>query len=158
MPGQSYKFIPLVVVDQSRLVMRVILGLLVALVWASTAKSQEPPALPAIAVVETNLQTPAKASAPMSDLSDPPAGASDLPVEAMFPHLSDSRFWLSGQANFIFQTNPHVHKHFGRIVQPHPRIQRHHPGDCLLVVGTQTVLSAIGSVKWWERADPEARS
>jgi len=24
----------------------------------------------------------------------------------MFPHLSDTRFWLSGQANFIFQANP----------------------------------------------------
>jgi hypothetical protein len=24
----------------------------------------------------------------------------------MFPHLSDTRFWLSGQANFIFQTHP----------------------------------------------------
>jgi hypothetical protein len=26
--------------------------------------------------------------------------------EAMFPHFKDSRFWLSGQANFIFQTHP----------------------------------------------------
>jgi high affinity Mn2+ porin len=26
--------------------------------------------------------------------------------EAMFPHLKDTRFWLSGQANFIFQTHP----------------------------------------------------
>jgi len=58
-----------------------------------------------------------------------------------------------------------VHKHFGRIVQPHSRIQRHHPGQCLLVVRTQTVLSAIGSVKWWVRLkneiglarEPEAR-
>ena len=24
----------------------------------------------------------------------------------MFPHFKDSRFWLSGQANFIFQTHP----------------------------------------------------
>jgi high affinity Mn2+ porin len=24
----------------------------------------------------------------------------------MFPHLSDTRFWLTGQANFIFQTHP----------------------------------------------------
>src|ERR1019366_8753842 len=35
----------------------------------------------------------------------------------------------------------------GRIVQPHSRVERHQAGGCLLVVGTQTVLSAIGSVK-----------
>jgi len=27
----------------------------------------------------------------------------------MFPHFKDSRFWLSGQANFIFQTHPNFH-------------------------------------------------
>jgi hypothetical protein len=27
----------------------------------------------------------------------------------MFPHFQDSRFWLSGQANFIFQTHPDFH-------------------------------------------------
>jgi high affinity Mn2+ porin len=85
------------------------LWLLVALVWAPTATGQEPPAQPAIAVAGTNSQTSANASAPASDLSDPPTGASDQPVEAMLPHLSDTRFWLSGQANFIFQTNPPFH-------------------------------------------------
>jgi len=108
MPGQSYKFIPLVG-DHSRLVMRVILGLFIALVCAPVAKSQEPKAQPALAVVATNAQPCANAPAPVSDLADPPSGASDLPVEAMFSHLSDTRFWLSGQANFIFQTNPPFH-------------------------------------------------
>lgn len=28
------------------------------------------------------------------------------PVETMVPHLKDTRFWLSGQMNFIFQTHP----------------------------------------------------
>ena len=27
-------------------------------------------------------------------------------MPAMFPHLSDTRYWLSGQMNFIFQTHP----------------------------------------------------
>ena len=27
----------------------------------------------------------------------------------MLPHLKDTRFWLSGQANFIFQTHPDFH-------------------------------------------------
>jgi len=39
---------------------------------------------------------------------DEPASQAD-PVSAMFPHLSDTRYWLSGQANFIFQTHPPFH-------------------------------------------------
>jgi hypothetical protein len=35
-----------------------------------------------------------------SNPNDPPA---------IFPHLADSRYWLSGQANFIFQTHPPFH-------------------------------------------------
>ena len=27
-------------------------------------------------------------------------------TESMFPHFKDTRFWLTGQANFIFQTHP----------------------------------------------------
>ncbi|MGA6983336.1 MAG: carbohydrate porin [Candidatus Sulfotelmatobacter sp.] len=30
----------------------------------------------------------------------------DQTVETMLPHFTDTRFWLSGQANFIFQTHP----------------------------------------------------
>jgi high affinity Mn2+ porin len=37
---------------------------------------------------------------------DPASGASDNSVQTMLPHLTDTRFWVSGQANFIFQTNP----------------------------------------------------
>ena len=107
MPGHKNKFTNCVV-DHSRLALRSALWLVITLV-GGTAKSQEPPALPAIAVVETNSPAPAKASAPASDLSDPPSGAADLPMETMFPHLSNTRFWLSGQANFIFQWNPPFH-------------------------------------------------
>jgi hypothetical protein len=50
--------------------------------------------------------------------SDEPAQADtanspDLPpeesIEAIFPHFKNPRFWLSGQANFIFQTHPPFH-------------------------------------------------
>ncbi len=41
-----------------------------------------------------------------STLADPPA---DDATEAMLPHLKDTRFWLSGQANFVFQTHPEFH-------------------------------------------------
>jgi high affinity Mn2+ porin len=48
----------------------------------------------------------AKAPAPLPDASDP---AVDDSAEPMFPHFKDTRFWLSGQANFIFQTHPPFH-------------------------------------------------
>jgi high affinity Mn2+ porin len=37
---------------------------------------------------------------------DPPSGAADVPVETMVPRFSNTRLWLSGQSNFIFQTHP----------------------------------------------------
>jgi hypothetical protein len=45
---------------------------------------------------------PPDAAAP----EDPPDPAPSDDVPAMFPHFKDSCFWLSGQANFIFQTHP----------------------------------------------------
>jgi hypothetical protein len=41
------------------------------------------------------------ASAPLPD------PALDDNSQSMLPHLKDTRFWLSGQANFIFQSHPH---------------------------------------------------
>ncbi len=42
---------------------------------------------------------------------DPPSPPIDAnaDTEAMFPHFKDSRFWLSGQTNFIFQAHPGFH-------------------------------------------------
>jgi hypothetical protein len=37
------------------------------------------------------------------DPPDPPANDDTV---SMLPHIKDTRFWLSGQANFIFQTHP----------------------------------------------------
>src|SRR3984957_11546456 len=45
-------------------------------------------------------------SIPDVDEADPPP---DEAVETMLPHLKDTRFWLSGQMNFIFQTHPPFH-------------------------------------------------
>jgi high affinity Mn2+ porin len=42
-----------------------------------------------------------------SDKAADPAG--DGTTQAVFPHFRDTRFWLSGQANFIFQTHPGFH-------------------------------------------------
>ncbi|HLZ40927.1 MAG TPA: carbohydrate porin [Candidatus Sulfotelmatobacter sp.] len=49
-------------------------------------------------------QEPAPTSSPQSAEAD----AAET-TEAMFPHFSSTRFWLSGQANFIFQTHPEFH-------------------------------------------------
>ncbi|MGC2172125.1 MAG: hypothetical protein WA623_12120, partial [Candidatus Sulfotelmatobacter sp.] len=59
-------------------------------------------------------QLPDTPSATKSQAAPPPdaaaANLADSPpdhgTEAMFPHFQDARFWLSGQANFIFQTHP----------------------------------------------------
>jgi len=53
-------------------------------------------------------QSPVAAvSAPVpADPVDPPP---DDGTQAMLPHTKNSRFWLSGQANFIFQTHPEFH-------------------------------------------------
>ena len=40
---------------------------------------------------------------------DPPAPADQINTESMLPHLKNSRYWLSGQANFVFQTHPDFH-------------------------------------------------
>ena len=45
----------------------------------------------------------ASSGAGNADPQNPPA---DGGTEAMFPHFKNSRFWLTGQANFIFQTHP----------------------------------------------------
>jgi high affinity Mn2+ porin len=51
--------------------------------------------------------TPQVAAANEADPpSDPPPAEG---TEAMFPPFKDTRFWLSGQANFIFQTHPPFH-------------------------------------------------
>jgi high affinity Mn2+ porin len=65
-------------------------------------------ALP-LSAQEPDEPEPTRHDAPASieeidDTPDPAPG-----TESMFPHFKDSRFWLSGQANFIFQTHPPFH-------------------------------------------------
>jgi len=59
------------------------------------------------------------ASAP----ADPPGDAAvDDNTQSMFPHIQSSRFWLTGQANFIFQT----HADFPALYSgPHSLINRY---------------------------------
>jgi high affinity Mn2+ porin len=57
---------------------------------------------------EASLGTITTQTVPATDAAS--ASASDAPAdyntEAMLPHFGSSRLWLSGQANFIFQTHP----------------------------------------------------
>src|SRR3974390_2654723 len=51
-------------------------------------------------------QNPPSQPDPVAALADPPA---DESTQSMFPHFKSTRFWLTGQANFIFQTHPDFH-------------------------------------------------
>ena len=59
---------------------------------------------------QPNPVSPSKSDAPppvaATDPPDPADPTTDASPETMFPHFKDTRFWLSGQANFIFQTHP----------------------------------------------------
>jgi high affinity Mn2+ porin len=77
------------------------LALLAVAALAGSAYAQQPgnsappPPPPAVSPATTPTAT---------DPVDPPSA--DNTTEAMFPHLKDTRFWLSGQANFVFQALP----------------------------------------------------
>src|SRR5260370_30914240 len=40
---------------------------------------------------------------------DPASAPTDDDPESMLPHFKDTRFWFSGQLNFIFHTHPDFH-------------------------------------------------
>ncbi len=52
---------------------------------------------------------PVQTQTPPPRADDPAGAATDADPEAMLPHFKDTRFWLSGQTNFIFQAHPDFH-------------------------------------------------
>ena len=74
-----------------------VLWLMVAATWMIPAYAQQPDA------------PPPSGGTPAASADDPSRPPGDADPEAMLPHFKDSRFWLSGQANFIFQTHPGFH-------------------------------------------------
>jgi high affinity Mn2+ porin len=72
---------------------------LVVMPLSSAVLAQQPDA-PSATAAGPALQASA------STESDPPP---DESTEAMLPHFKETRFWLSGQMNFIFQTHPPFH-------------------------------------------------
>jgi high affinity Mn2+ porin len=59
-------------------------------------------------VASKSTQTASPAVPDAGDLPSPPSDAI-ADTEAMLPHFKNTRFWLSGQMNFIFQTHPNFH-------------------------------------------------
>lgn len=84
-----------------RRAVRAVLCLLVICGGVSVSRAQETDTKPCVPA-DQNAQVSAETATPATDSTEPD---SDDP-QAMFPHLKDTRFWLSGQANFIFQTHP----------------------------------------------------
>ncbi len=74
-----------------------LLWLIAAATWGIPAYAQQPEA------------PPPKGDAPSANTDDSPDSPASGDSQAMFPHFRSTRFWLSGQANFIFQTHPDFH-------------------------------------------------
>src|SRR5580658_3363820 len=76
-------------------------GLILAMTLAAAILS----APPALAQQSTAPSQPPNVPTAPPVASDPPDTPVDDSTESMLPHFKDSRFWLSGQANFVFQTH-----------------------------------------------------
>jgi hypothetical protein len=63
---------------------------------------------PAAQAQVASASTQTTAAPDTDDHPNPPSDAVADP-ESMLPHFKNSRFWLSGQMNFIFQTHPDFH-------------------------------------------------
>jgi len=108
--------------DRSQMAALVALCLLATLPAIPVAKCQEPAAQPpsgaagqdtrtgasATTTDQKTQKTPGTATATAAP-NDPDASASDEAVETIFPRFENTRFWLSGQGNFIYQDHPPIH-------------------------------------------------
>jgi high affinity Mn2+ porin len=81
---------------------------LLPVLWAAVALGLTLP----IQAQQSEAPSAVKSDAASQDTAAASPGA-DAPSadnpEVMFPHFKDTRFWISGQANFIFQTHPPFH-------------------------------------------------
>ena len=108
--------------------LRLLFSIATGMSLISPGFAQQPDAMPPAAV---QAQSPAQASpagVDPTDPTDPPP--EDAGTEAMFPHFKSTRFWLSGQANFIFQTHPDFHAEYSG---PHSLSPRYEKGTSRLM-------------------------
>ena len=82
--------------------------LLIALALAFVLGAGAPAGWAQSQVPSDSTQTAASDSPAADEPPGPPTDANADP-ETMFPHFKDTRFWLSAQGNFIFQTHPPFH-------------------------------------------------
>lgn len=86
--------------------MGIVIGLVVVLL--SHPLTAQELSFPSPAVAEQNTQLSSQLPDSVSN-GDSPAGEESDNLPAMVPHLNDTRYWLSGQMNFVFQTHPPFH-------------------------------------------------
>jgi len=83
------------------------------------------PALPALAQLPDAPDAAKLAAEPRKTVANPPDPAlPDADPEPLFPHFHNTRFWLSGQANFIFQTHPPFHAAYSGPNSLSPRYEK----------------------------------
>lgn len=85
-------------------------------------------ALPALAQQPDAPGTAKLGATPQATAVNEADPSNNLPAddgtETMFPHFKDTRFWLSGQANFIFQTHPDFHADYSGTNSLSPRYEK----------------------------------
>jgi high affinity Mn2+ porin len=85
-------------------------------------------ALPAVAQqTDAPASPPPSRAAPQAAIAvapDPAEPVPDISTQAMVPHFKDTRFWLSGQANFIFQAHPDFHAPYSGPDSLSPRYEK----------------------------------
>jgi high affinity Mn2+ porin len=86
------------------------MAIIVMVLCATFTHAQDADSHPATAAAKQTAPAPSNRTAPVGETTNSSSDTSDDPPQAMFPHhLTDTHFWLSGQANFIFQTHPPFH-------------------------------------------------
>ena len=96
----------------------------IALALTLAAKGQSQQDQAPIVILGPSSERATNPAAPSSDPEEASAAASEPPVQVMFPHLRDTRFWLSGQANFIFQVHPPFHAAYSGKNSLHPSYEK----------------------------------
>ena len=99
-----------------------VLSLMAATTCSIPAYAQQPeaPTPTPIPIPKTDTP-PASADVPASE---PDNAAAIADPESMLRHFKDTRFWLSGQINFIFQTHPDFHSDYSGPNSLSPRYEK----------------------------------
>src|SRR6202171_6122721 len=95
-----------------------IAGKLLAALWLMIATTCVVP------VYAQQPDTPPPNDKPDAKADDTASSSGPAAPAAMFPHIKSTRFWLSGQVNFIFQTHPDFHADYSGPNSLSPRYEK----------------------------------